>query len=378
MKSRKVNAFTLIELLVVIAIIAILAALLMPALEGARQKATTMNCLANQRHMALSCKMYENDNADLLAVDTLESSGGSNFVSWGVGCYNVGPAEGWEAEGGMSGTGHTGVGGDYYVGGGPGGRWDGLPMSHIGWFENKLFPYSPSEQMYECAAFSNYPAWDWWGVAGVGTLNSYFYTNNPETDDYGYGYSTKCGYMPASHLMCSNPEEFTHSWGSASNVRLTVAHVAGWGKASPGNIILYGHKSPGLCGACDYYPGSAFKPGYGSCYHDLAMGEPVFIAGEDLVHIQGTETLSFLDGHVEAMKWMDFRCWAQSTTKYLSPPTLAGTTVDEHGWTLGGGAWGGVPPYQGTAEQELTPDGSGNGHWTECKKARGQLEPGGW
>ena len=75
------RAFTLIELLVVIAIIAILAALLLPALTRARLKAQGVQCMNNHRQLAIAWRMYTEDSADVLLYASAWPLGSSN-ITW--------------------------------------------------------------------------------------------------------------------------------------------------------------------------------------------------------------------------------------------------------------------------------------------------------
>jgi len=76
---RSKRGFTLIELLVVIAIIAILAALLMPALERARSSARRVSCVSQLRQIALGMSSYAGDNMDQVGYSPYWNEGWSNF-----------------------------------------------------------------------------------------------------------------------------------------------------------------------------------------------------------------------------------------------------------------------------------------------------------
>ena len=135
-KLFSTRAFTLVELLVVIAIIAVLSALLLPALAAAKVQAYRINCVSNQKQLITAWMMYSGDNNERLALNGGDSSATSaNAHLW--------------AYGGNHGSAATLTNRLYLVGA-----------------NYALFaPFLPGERVYKCPADKS--LWPLWSSSGT-------------------------------------------------------------------------------------------------------------------------------------------------------------------------------------------------------------------
>src|SRR6266498_5316744 len=254
--SRGTPAFTLIELLVVIAIIAILAAMLLPALTKAKLKAQGIQCMSNHRQLTLAWRLYAEDSKDVLVLASHDGTGNANpdnqyAWTWTEMTFSPDPK-----------------------------NWDINADITL----RPLWPYNKSPGIYKCPADRSYVMVNGEAKPRIRTMSMNFFLG---------GFGGKDDYPPeaAPYTIFHKLSQVVGGRGTPGPVKTFVFLDQREDSINWGNFFTrmdgFNPPNPAL-----YY----FEQDLPGAYHNRACG------------------FSFADGHSEIKKWRDSR-----TTPPLTP-----------------------------------------------------------
>jgi prepilin-type N-terminal cleavage/methylation domain-containing protein/prepilin-type processing-associated H-X9-DG protein len=266
--GRTRTGFTLIELLVVIAIIAILAAMLLPALAKAKARAGVAVCVSNQKQLALGFKMFPEDHNNYIISAGTGNNTGDNLFSW-----RIDPAK-------LTTYPNVPAGQDYQ-----------MLYDDYGFQQGGLFPYLKNPNLIHCPSDTRYqipsrPAWCSYSMAdnlngsGVPTDGSVDYRIHKESDLK----------RPSDNML----------WSEENDPRNET--TGGIGNVNENEGTWEPFKGGGGGG------GDAPDPSANPPYSSLKVGGPAPAVGwydGPAAYHNTSSTFSFADGHAESHRWYD-------------------------------------------------------------------------
>jgi prepilin-type N-terminal cleavage/methylation domain-containing protein/prepilin-type processing-associated H-X9-DG protein len=241
------EAFTLIELLVVIAMVAILAALLLPTLTKAKQKAQGIQCMNNHRQLSLAWRMYAEDSQDLLvyASDDGNPANTLNQYAWTLSHMDFVPNNN--------------------------ANWD----INVDMVKRPLWPYARNPTIYKCPSDRSTVNVNGTLVPRVRTMSMNLYVGGFVGTDGGWTFAD-------SFSVYSRLSQISGGSGPADKIFVFLdmrEDLINWGNFMT-EMQGYSPPQPDQYSFTSDFPGS---------YHNRACG------------------FSFADGHSEIKRWLDDR-----------------------------------------------------------------------